>query len=209
MAGAASRAGENVSMAVGPQETVLYPVSSRVLAAAIIAICLVIEVSLLVAARWDMTLRATPLVMLVGVGAFVLFWMPRIELSPAELRIVNPLRTQRITWPAIRDIETRWSLTIDTVHGRVTAWAAPAAGPFSQLGRARRDAFHRVSLGSRQQPRGTDLAPSLVVRQWEAYRDESVLGAVEGEGVTTCWNWPAVATVAVLAVASLTGALWP
>ncbi|MFC5501001.1 PH domain-containing protein [Lysinimonas soli] len=196
-------------MTVGPQQTVLYPVASRVLAAVIIAICVLIEVSLLVSARWDVALRATPAVMLVGAGAFVLFWMPRVELSPADLRIVNPLRTRRISWPAIVDIETRWSLTIDTAGGRVTAWAAPAPGPASQLGRMRRDAYNRVSINDRGVSRGNELARSLVVRQWEAYRDEGVLGAVEGAGVTTSWNWPAVAVVGALTVATLTGALWP
>ncbi len=196
-------------MAVGPQETVLYPVGSRVLAAVIVAVAGVIEISLLVYGHLDVTLRASPAVLLVAVGAIVLFWLPRVELDPAELRVLNPLRTHAIGWPAIRGIDTRWSLTLDTVRGRVTAWAAPAPGPFSQLGRMRRDAFNRVSLAGRQEQHGAALARSLVVRQWEAYHGQGVLGGVEGTGVVTTWNLPAVVLLVVLATAAVAGAVWP
>ena len=199
-------AGENVRMAVGPQDTVLYPVGSRVLAVALMAICLVIEVSLVTTAGLEVTLRATPPVLLVAVGAFVLFWAPRVELTPAELVIVNPLRTHRITWPAIRDIETRWSLSLDSVRGRITAWAAPSPGPLSQLSRLHRDAF-RVSLAAKGELHGAELARSLVLTQWEAYRQDGVLGAVEGRGVTTHWNMPAAVAIVVLALGTLAGAL--
>jgi hypothetical protein len=195
-------------MAVGPQESVLYPVGSRVLAAVVVAFCLFIEVSLLAYGHLEVTLRATPAVLLVAAGAIVLFWVPRVELSPSELRVVNPLRTHHVTWPAIRDIETRWSLTIDTVRGRLTAWAAPSPGLFSQVGRMRRNAFS-VSLNNQREPRGAELARHLVMRQWEAYREQGVLGAVEGDGVTTRWNVPAVVTLAVLLAAAVAGAVWP
>jgi hypothetical protein len=201
-------AGENVSMAVGPQDTVLYPVGSRVLAAVLIAICVVIEVSLVATAHLEVALRATPPVLLVAVGTFVLFWAPRVELTPAELVIVNPLRTHRISWPAIRDIETRWSLSLDTVRGRITAWAAPSPGPLSQLSRLRRDAF-RVSLAAKGELHGAELSRSLVLSQWEAYRQEGVLGAVEGRGVATHWNIPAAVAIVVLGAGTLAGALLP
>ncbi|WP_284254886.1 PH domain-containing protein [Pseudolysinimonas kribbensis] len=124
-------------MAIGPQETVLYPVGSRVLAGLVVAICAVVEVSLVVYGHGDVLLRGTPAVLLVAVAAVVVFWMPRLELDPAELRVVNPLRTHDVSWAAIRDIDSRWSLTLDTERGRITAWAAPSpARSVSSDGRA-------------------------------------------------------------------------
>jgi len=195
-------------MAVGPQESVLYPLGSRILAGAVVTICAVIEASLLVYGHTDLTIRATPAVLLAAVLVFALFWMPRVELDPGELRVINPFRSYRISWPAIREIDTRWSLTLETVRGRVTAWAAPSPGLLSQAGRMRRGAF-RVSLGAQRESRGAEQARQLIVRQWEAYRDQGVLGAVEGEGVTRRWNVPVVLVVAVLTAATVAAAAWP
>jgi Bacterial PH domain len=195
-------------MAVGPQESVLYPLGSRVLAGVAVAICAVIEASLLVYGHAELTIRATPAVLLAAVLVFVLFWMPRVELDPGELRVINPFRSYRISWPAIREIDSRWSLTLHTVRGRVTAWAAPSPGLLSQAGRMRRGAFS-IWLGTQRESRGAEQARQLIVRQWEAYRDQGVLGAVEGEGVTRRWNMPAVVVVVVLTAAAIAGAAWP
>jgi hypothetical protein len=184
-------------MAVGPQTTRLVPYFSRVIAVLLGAVCVVVEVALIAYGDLGLTLRATPALAFVAVGGVALFWAPLVELNPAELVIVNPLREHRISWPAIRDVDTRWSLTIDTVRGRVTAWAAPAPGMISQFGRLRRDSYGRPSLG-RQEARHTSTG-DLVRRQWESYRDEGVLGAVEGRGVTTTWNVPLTAALVVTA----------
>jgi len=140
-------------MAVGPQESVLYPLGSRILAAVVVVLCAVVEASLIVYGHAELALRATPAVLLAAALVYAGFWAPRVELDPAELRVINPFRSFRISWPAIREIDSRWSLTLDTVKGRVTAWAAPSPGLFSQLPRMRRDAF-RVSLGSDRESRG-------------------------------------------------------
>jgi hypothetical protein len=187
-------------MAVGPQESVLYPLGSRILAAVVVVICGVIEASLIAYGHAELALRATPAVLLAAVLVYAGFWAPRVELDPAEVRVINPFRSYRISWPAIRDIDSRWSLTLHTVRGRVTAWAAPSPGLFSQLPRMRRDAF-RVSLASQRESRGAEEARQLIVQQWEAYREAGVLGAVEGEGVTRRWNVPLLVTVAVVTAA--------
>jgi hypothetical protein len=187
-------------MAVGPQESVLYPLGSRILAAVVVVICGVIEASLIAYGHAELALRATPAVLLAAVLVYAGFWAPRVELDPAEVRVINPFRSYRISWPAIRDIDSRWSLTLHTVRGRVTAWAAPSPGLFSQLPRMRRDAF-RISLASQRESRGAEQARQLIVQQWEAYREAGVLGAVEGEGVTRRWNVPLLVTVAVVTAA--------
>ena len=199
---------ENGGMAVGPQESVLYPLGSRILAAVVVVLCAVVEASLIVYGHAELALRATPAVLLVAALVYAGFWAPRVELDPAELRVINPFRSYRISWPAIREIDSRWSLTLDTVKGRVTAWAAPSPGLFSQLPRMRRDAF-RVSLGSERESRGAEQARQLIVRQWEAYRDRGLLGAVEGEGMTRQWNVPLLVTVGVLTAAVVLGLTIP
>ena len=187
-------------MAVGPQESVLYPLGSRILAAVVVVICGVIEASLIAYGHAELALRATPAVLLAAVLVYAGFWAPRVELDPAEVRVINPFRSYHVSWPAIRDIDSRWSLTLDTVRGRVTAWAAPSPGLFSQLPRMRRHAF-RVSLASQRESRGAEQARQLIVSQWEAYRDRGVLGVVEGDGVTRRWNIPVLVAVGVLTAA--------
>jgi hypothetical protein len=199
-------------MAVGPQETTLAPRGARVLAVLVVAICIAVEVSLVVYGHLDVTLRATPWAAFAAVGAYCLFWAPLVRLSPAEIEIVNPLRTHRISWPAVEDVETRFSLAIRTRRGRVTIWAAPAPGPWSSVSQLRRDPLGRPSLGPQQRRLPATvaaLAPALVLRHWESYRDAGTLHGVEGDGETVRWHRALVAILAACAVLGVVTALVP
>jgi hypothetical protein len=197
-------------MTVGPQETTLAPRGARVLAVLVVAICVAVEVSLVVYGHVDVTLRATPWVAFAGVGAYCLFWAPLVRLSPAEIEIVNPLRTHRISWPAVEDVETRFSLAVRTRRGRVTIWAAPAPGPWSSVSQLRRDPLGRASLGSQQRRLPTTvaaLAPALVMRQWESYRESGVLHGASGAGESSRWHRVLIAILATCAVLGVVAAL--
>lgn len=198
-------------MAVGYRETVLAPRFSRVMAVLVVAVCALTEVSLIVYGRPEPILRATPAVILAGVGAYVLFWAPRIRIGPAELEIVNPLRSRRISWPAILDIDAKWSLTVITVRGRVTAWAAPSPGALADSSRFRRPRGLKRSEPFRAEPSRAvgAVAERLILAQWSEYRDRGVLGAVEGPGVVTTWNRVACLLVGVFSVLTVAGILWP
>lgn len=179
------------------QEITLKPLFSRILAALVVAICVLGEIGVIVYGRLDTIIEAVPAIALVGFGAFALFWAPYVRVGPAAVEIINPLRSYVITWPAILDIQTRWGLTLKTEKLTVSAWASPARSRYASLSQSRRDGFGRpvfVSETSRK-PSGdrvpssvAGLAPMLITEQWERYRDAELLGSVEGEGVTVRWH---------------------
>jgi hypothetical protein len=194
-------------MAVGPQDSVLAPRFSRVMGVLIGAICVLTEVSLVSYGHLGALLRATPAVLFVAFATYAVFWAPLLRISPTEIVVVNPLRTHRITWPAVREITTRWTLTLVTDRRAYQAWAAPAESPWASIGRLNRDALGRPSLGSEERIRRpgatAGLAP-IVLRQWEAHRDSG--GVAE---VTTRWHVPTIVVLASLAALIIIGLAWP
>jgi hypothetical protein len=194
-------------MAVGPQESVLAPRFSRMLAVLVVAICAFTEISLFAYGRLEPLLRATPAVAFVAVGTYALFWAPLLRINSTEVEVVNPLRTHRIAWPAIRDITTRWTLTLVTDSGSYPAWAVSAPSPWASIGRLNRDTMGRPSLSEERARLGsaTGLAP-IVVRQWESYRDAGVVGT---DDVSTRWHVGRIALLASLAALSIIALAWP
>jgi hypothetical protein len=173
-------------------------------------ICVLTEVSLVTYGRLEPLLRATPALALVAFAVYTAFWVPLLRISPTEIEIVNPLRTHRIGWHAVKDISTRWTLTVITDGGRFQAWAAPAESPWGSLGRLNRDVLGRPSLGksdSRLPSSVAALAPILINRQWESYRD-SEIGAA-GDAVTTRWHSATIIVLVSLAALTLIALVWP
>ena len=196
-------------MAVGPQESVLAPRFSRVMGVLVVAICVLTEVALVQYGRMDLLLRATPALAFVIVGTYTLFWAPLVRINSSEIEIVNPLRTHRIAWPAIRDITTRWTLTVVTDRGSYSAWAAPAQSPWASVGRFNRDALGRPSLSpeaATQRLGSRSGVTSIVLQQWESYRDTAHDGAVD---VSTRWHLATAIALATLAALTLVGLIWP
>lgn len=201
---------DNEGMAVGPQIAVLAPRFSRIVSVLIAAICALTAVSLVQYGHADLLLRATPALVLVAFGTYTLFWAPLVRITPEKLEVINPLRTYRVAWPAVKDITARWALTVTTESGEFSAWAAPAQGPWASVGRMRRDALGRPSLGAE----GSDSvaggsAPgiaSLVVSQWVNYRDER---SARDDDVSVRWHVITIAVLAVFAVLTVAGVVWP
>ena len=78
-------------------------------------------------------------ILLVAVMAWALFWRPSLRVQEHGITVENVFRTYFVPWPAIRQIDTRYSLTLHTSQRRVTVWAAPAPGRHRTLGLARQD----------------------------------------------------------------------
>lgn len=195
-------------MVVGPQESVLAPRFSRVMTILIGVICVLTEVSLVAYGHLDVLLRGTPAVALGAYGTYVLFWAPLVRVDPTGIAIVNPLRTVRVRWPAVQDIDTQWTLSIVTATGRIQAWASPAQSPWASLGRFRRDALGRPSLGKEQPVRagtGPTSIQGLVTRQWESYRG----GQTAVDDVRTTWHRATTVALGVLAILTIAGIAWP
>ena len=200
----------NEGMAVGPQIAVLAPRFSRVVSVLVVAICVLTAASLVQYGHLEPLLRATPALALVAFGTYTLFWAPLVRITPEQLEVVNPIRTYRIAWPAVRDISARWALTITTERGEFSAWAAPAQGPWSAVGRLRRDALGRPSLGAE----GSDSAAggsapgiaALVASQWVNYRDER---AARSDDVSVRWHVATIAVLSLLVILTVAGIVWP
>ena len=199
--------GDDGGVDFGYRETVLRPRGGQVLAVVVGVVCSLGGIGFLLRGDPVLLLHAVPPLGLVGFAAWAGYWVPSVRLGPAELELVNPLRTVRIAWPAVQDIETRWSLVVTAGDRRYPAWAAPREGR-TNVGRVRRGTG--VVDGGPTQHRGVApegaLAGALATRQWEEYRDRGLLGAVEGEGVVVRLHATTITVLGLLVVATLAAA---
>lgn len=105
---------------------VFRALTGRILAAIIIGACGVA----LFAAWIGYGARAIgdvgPWLGLAGLIAWAAYWNPSVTITDEGLRIVNVWRTIGVPWRLVRSVETKWSLTLVTDTGKVTAWAIPA-----------------------------------------------------------------------------------
>lgn len=108
----------------------------------------------------------------------VLVWLfvvhPCVVVHSEGLRIVNPLRRVELTWPAITEVRSRWSLELVADGTRYTAWGVPADPGRPRYGRG------MLSLGANQvRGRGTTELPtkSKVQAQLVAAEVERLIAA--------------------------------
>jgi hypothetical protein len=196
-------------MDFGYRETVLRPRFGQGLAVVVAAICAFGLVGFALRGDGATLLRAAAPLALTGFGSYALFWAPRVRITPADIELVNPLRTIRITWPAVEDIETRWSLVVTAGKRRYPAWAAPREGGVARVRPGSRPGS-MLSDDARQRMRANvpegALAGAIALRQWQEYRDRGLLGVVEGQGVTVRVHVVTAAVLLVLAVGTLASA---
>jgi len=112
----------------------------RGLTAAAAAIGLIALVSVTLQDGAGEALRALPLVGLLVLVVWALFWRPGVEVSDGEVVVRNVLSTVRVPWPTYRDVGYGWSLVVRTTDGDVTVFAAPRASSTARLLRAGRGA---------------------------------------------------------------------
>lgn len=200
--------GDDVGMDFGYRETVLRPRFGQVLAVVVTAICALGLVGFALRGDGMTLLRAAAPLALIAYGSYALFWAPNVRITPADIELVNPLRTIRIAWPAVEDIETRWSLVVIAGSRRYPAWAAPRESG-SGAPRPSRAASVLSDDGRQRSRRGLPegaLAGAIALRQWEEYRDRGLLGAIEGQGVTVRPHAVTAVVLALLTVATIASA---
>lgn len=162
------------------------------------------------------------LVLVVGI-AWAVYWRPEVRVTDAGVRLVNVLRTVDVPWPALRGIETKWALTLDTVWGRYRAWAAPAPGRSAmrrelreQNSPARRierrvNRLPRETLGRPSDLTHTDsgAAAALVHEHWKRLQAAGHLDAatVEQDRTPVRWHWELAVGAGVLLAFGVVGLL--
>lgn len=189
------------------------PWFGQALTGAIGVICVVALVGLGWQRGPEDALRAAPFLALVVTVCWALFWRPCVVVDDSGVEIVNVLRTTKVPWPAIRAVDTKWSLTLITAYGRLTAWAAPAPGAAHVLRADRNEARHlpkSTFAGDGIRPGDLPSSPSggaaLIVRlHWEKLRDAGYLDdpRLEFERPPVVWHWRVIAVVWVLLVGGL------
>ncbi|MGN7190118.1 PH domain-containing protein [Curtobacterium sp. MCBA15_004] len=76
---------------------------------------------------WDVVLVALGPVAAAVWVTWVATVRPCIRFDDDAVTVVNPLRTTRVPWPAVRAVRQRWQVLVDTVDGRtVTCRGGPA-----------------------------------------------------------------------------------
>lgn len=115
------------------------PRGPRILAMVLIVLAAAASIAILLTGSWYSAPAILP-VLLVGYSAWVVFWLPRVEVNDAGVTLVNPLQTLNVPWSTIILVDTKYALALVTPKGRFTAWAAPAPGVMSALRDSRRSA---------------------------------------------------------------------
>ena len=169
-------------------------------AAAVIAL-----VSVLVADGAREAVLLLPLMGLVVLLVWALFWRPAVEVSDGEVVVRNVLATVRIPWPAYRGVTVKYSLVVHSTGADVTAWAAPRSSGTAQRMRRRRPPEGPLGPG-RHNANAERVADAIVERQ-AALKDAGYLDGAEaalaaGVAPQRRWHWPLIGSVLVLAAAA-------
>jgi hypothetical protein len=187
------------------------------LAGSVVALCALAAGVVLIEEGASTMLTVWPWLAIASGLAWALYWRPEVCITDAGVRLVNPLRTIEVPWPALEAVDTRWALTLVTAWGRYRAWAAPAPGRSVM----RQQLRHHVSqdrripgLPANSSARPSDLphtdsgAAALAINEhWKRLRagghlDHAVL---EHDHPPVRWHWELLAGIAVLGALGVLG----
>ena len=193
--------------------TTFRPLFGRVLAVVVGVVVLLGIAGIVVAGEYTALARYIWPALLVGVGAFALFWFPSIAVAEAEVTVRNVFSTVHVPWPAIQRVDTKWALTLYLPGGKkVAAWASPAPNRYAaQVGASKDTKLAAQGQGGAIRPGDLLETPSgavaFVIRShWEDLRESGALDAgVEPGSVRRDWHWTTIIVMSVLAVATVLG----
>ena len=199
------------------QPVVIRPSFGRLLTVIVSAIVVVELVSTVVGGRADLLPTTVWGPLLLASAAWLVFWAPRVRIATEGVEIRNVFRTHEMSWPAIREVDTKWALNITTAHERVTAWAAPAPGRHSNAYITAKEERYQPDLSAMMQdarrgdlPRtdSGDAATVIRTRLAGLARAGHLGGPVEEEAPRVRTHWAEIGVLAALVAATvLTGLL--
>ena len=161
-------------------------------------------------------IRGATWALLPALLVWALFWRPCVIVDDGGVELINVVRTIRLPWPSITEVDTRWALTLHTAYGRYAAWAAPASGwqPGRRMSEQDARAVPVEDWGSGKQVRASDspYSPSgeaamYVRRRWQALQDAGHLAdpRLEFDRPPVRWHWGFLAASAVLVAWAVLG----
>jgi hypothetical protein len=197
---------------------VYRPVLSRICAAGLAAFCGWWAGALLLDQRWTSLGHSLPGLVAVCAVAYAVLWRPEVVVDADGVLLRNVARDVRVPWPALRDVDTRYALTLRTDHGRYTSWAATAPGRPSALQSRRTQQADTQLADSRWLPDRPDRQSSsrdlnadsgaaafMVEQGWSAWRNEPT----PDQGAESVrWAWPGVVVFVTAALVAAGVALF-
>ncbi len=198
------------------QEVLYRPAFGRTLAVVTVVVCAIGIVALFWGDAASAVRYIWPIV-LVAFIAWAVLWRPSLRMQEHGVTIENVFRTYFVPWPSIKNIDTRWALTIHTSRGRIPVWATPAPGRHRAYGLARKD-FEGIGQSARGEhgslrPSDALNTPSGNLAQairghWERLRDAGAFASGEDpDAATVTWHYGTIAAIVVLVAATLIGLL--
>jgi hypothetical protein len=73
-------------------------------------------------------MRDLVLCAILSVSVYIFWIKPKLLLRVDAVEVVNPFRTELISYSDILELETKWSLAIIHTRGTSRVWVAPASG---------------------------------------------------------------------------------
>ncbi len=172
---------------------------------------------------WPQLWRSGPALVLAVTIVWVLFALPRVEVSDAGVLLVNVTRTVWVAWPNFRSASTEWSLRVRTVDDReFSSWALPASSgslrrlpgggtrvPRGSAPAERSDRADRagVSVAGRG-TRATEAAALEIGRRVRDLTEAGFLPACPEAPVQVGFNARPLLVLAGIAVITAASALW-
>jgi hypothetical protein len=165
-----------------------------------------------VAGDWNGLLRYGWVLVLIGVAAFAMFWLPSVSVAEHEVTVRNVFTTVHVPWPTIQNVDTKYALTLYTSEGKVTAWASPAPNRYATASGTAGDA-RIAAQASGTSPRPGDLpgtqsgAVAYVIRRhWQDLNEQGMLAAgAEPGSVRRDIHWLTAGVLVALTAASVLG----
>lgn len=189
----------------------------RVLTVIVIAGSLTVLVLVAAGGQLAEAAALTPMLGLLGYLTWAGFWRPAVLAGPAGVTLRNVWHTTEVAWPEIQRIDTKYALTLYTVHGKVTAWAAPAPDRHVVLGAVKSDGGHlpeSTYLDGTVRPgdlitTDSGQAAYAIRAHWERLRDEGHLADARSEfpKLRRHWHWASLAIAGGLTAVTVLSAL--
>ena len=104
--------------------TRIHSRNSRLLAAVTGAVIVLALIEMAWSRQWVELVAYSGPVGLFGLLLWAALWSPYVECSPAGVHLQNVVTSVRVPWPAVRGIDPRFGLSLDTVYGTFAAWSA-------------------------------------------------------------------------------------
>lgn len=154
----------------GPRATPvdsLYSTFTRVLAIAAWCFCALFAFNLVTTGTASLVWHFLPGLLLAAWGVYLLLWRPCLQVFEDRLVVKNILRDHAVPFQALKDINVRQVVSLETTAGRISSWGAPGMGKMGpRIGRASGPGAKTVGVTEIPQ------VQRVVEKAWKSWAEE-------------------------------------